>query len=252
VEATASVASNILEDVKRSSEAMDHTVSVCLEDFSGYLNQQGDQLKQELGSHFTSLQSFLSSQATEVQQVTQQNGTFLEHSRGNILPHTGATPEKKPMKELREICSTRDHQLIKEEVRSGERERGSCKRSLESAYGETEEGDRDNREGGDRDVKEEGSVPCSPQKSSRDKLSNGSVHSGRALSFDSQSSNSNESSERATAASDETENAEPQNAIEQEQSTEPVKGAAVTTTSSSSMLPKLTRARSAKLKPSIR
>jgi hypothetical protein len=106
VQSTANVASTILEDVKKSSESMDQTVSGCLDDFSGYLNHQGDVLKQELGSHFTSIQTFLSSQVEDVDGIMEQNGNFLEHSQGNVLHPTGSTPEKKPKKPLREIRSS--------------------------------------------------------------------------------------------------------------------------------------------------
>ena len=82
---------------------MDQTVSSCLEDFSGYLNHQGDVLKQELGSHFNSIQSFLSSQVEDVNVIMEQNGNFLEHSQGNVLRPTGSTPEKKPPKPLPDI-----------------------------------------------------------------------------------------------------------------------------------------------------
>lgn len=82
---------------------MDHTVSNCLDDFSGYLDNQGDILKQELGSHFTSVQSFLSSQSEEISDVLQVNEEFLDQSRENIVRPTGSTPEKKQMKPLRDI-----------------------------------------------------------------------------------------------------------------------------------------------------
>lgn len=109
------------------------------------------------------------------------------------------------------ISSTRDHNLIKEEVRSG-----GSKRSLESAYPEEEQ---------------EGS--SSPQKSPRDMSSNGSVHSGRALSFDGQDS------------VEENENSDSQNVIEAEETPTPelVKGA-TTGAAANSLLPKLTRSRS--------
>jgi hypothetical protein len=108
--------------------------------------------------------------------------------------------------------------LIKDEVRSG-----GSKRSLESAYSQ-EEG---------QEAGMEKSSSSSPQKSPRDMQSNGSVHSGRALSFDSQDS------------VEENENSDPQNVIEAEEipSVELVKGATAVATTTS-MLPKLTRSRS--------
>jgi hypothetical protein len=103
VDSTAHVASTILEDVKKSSESMDQTVTNCLDDFSGYLNHQGDILKEELITHFDSMQSFLSTQAEDVSKIVQKNQSFADRSQENIVRATGSTPEKKQMRPLKEI-----------------------------------------------------------------------------------------------------------------------------------------------------
>jgi hypothetical protein len=84
---------------------MDQTVSHCLDDFSGYLNHQGDILKEELVTHFDSMQSFLSSQDEDLSEIVQQNKIFAERSQGTIVRATGSTPEKKSMRPLKEIRS---------------------------------------------------------------------------------------------------------------------------------------------------
>lgn len=103
--------------------------------------------------------------------------------------------------------------MIKDEIRG-------AKRTLDCAYSE-----------GD-DAMDKSS---SPQKSSRDTISNSSVHSGKTLSFDSEDS-----------IPDENENSDPQNFPQEVEIAEP--------TSKGTMLPKLTRGRSAKLNktPQIR
>lgn len=82
---------------------MDHTVSKCLDEFSSYLNHQGDILKEELTTHFTSIQTFLSTQSNEISDVLQVNEEFLNQTKENIVRPTGSTPEKKQMKPLRDI-----------------------------------------------------------------------------------------------------------------------------------------------------
>lgn len=97
--------------------------------------------------------------------------------------------------------------MIKEEIRGS-------KRTLEYAYPD-----------GDETLEKF----SSPQKSSRDTISNSSVHSGKTLSFDSEDF-------------DENENSDPQNLIQDVEIVEPV--------SKSTMLPKLTRGRSGKINKS--
>lgn len=82
---------------------MDQTVSNCLDDFTGYLDNQGDILKNELQSHFDHIETFLSTQSENITTILQENTEFIEQSNENIVKPTGSTPEKKPFQPNQQI-----------------------------------------------------------------------------------------------------------------------------------------------------
>ena len=93
----------MLTDVKKSSEKMDQSVSNCLSDFTGYLDNQGDVLKNELQSHFDNMKTFLSTQSDNIHTLLEENTEFMVKSTENVVKSTGTTPEKKPFRSLSEV-----------------------------------------------------------------------------------------------------------------------------------------------------
>lgn len=103
VQITAETATIMLEDVKKASQKMDSTTSECMNDFVSYIDGNGDTLNSELNVHFTSLQSFLTTQDERLTQVREADDAFLQESQTDVVKSTGSTPEKKPFKSLQQI-----------------------------------------------------------------------------------------------------------------------------------------------------
>lgn len=213
----------MLEDVKKSSQKMDQTVSNCLNEFTGYLDNQGDVLKNELQSHFDNMETFLSSQSDNISNLLQENTEFMEKSTENIVKPTGSTPEKKPFQALSDAKYTRDHIIIKEEVRGS-------KRSFDS----TTQDDENNTDENNIDGNNQDGNFHSPKKSLRETFSGNSIHSFKSSSESDVQDENIEESENENYSNVIVEN----NTIEQ-----------VTKTTG---LPRLTRARSGKVGKSTR
>lgn len=114
---TSKTANLILTDVTNATESMNTNASNALESFTTFMDGKGQDLCQDMTKYFSSLESQLSSNYSNISSIGDRVNEFGNSIESTILQPTGTTPKKQKFNELTKLPLTRDHNLIKNEVR---------------------------------------------------------------------------------------------------------------------------------------
>lgn len=165
VDATSEMAGKVLVDIKSAAEKMEASAGSCMASFVSFVENQGEDLNNELNVHFDSLHSHLSAQHDGLSEVGHLSSEYAMRSEMEVMAATGNTPQKKAFPTLADLVTTRNHDIIKNEIRKLEMPMDDEPMAVENAEEEFAEKDReDDADAGD----EEGSENCDPQRLSRE------------------------------------------------------------------------------------
>merc|ERR1719223_1454458 len=87
-----------------------------MDEFSGYMDQEGETLKNELGNHFQLNKTLLVGQKMGLNEVMDSAKNYDQAVQMARSTASGDTPSKAPQRKKRVLQSTRDHSLIRSEV----------------------------------------------------------------------------------------------------------------------------------------
>ena len=167
VDATSAMAGKVLVDIKSAAEKMEASAGSCMTSFVSFVDNQGEDLNKELNVHFDSLHSHFSAQHDGLSEVGHLSSEYALRSEMEVMGTTGNTPQKKAFPTLTDLATTRNHDIIKNEIRKLEMptdDEPMAVENTEDGLGEDEEAVEDAAFAGD----EEGSENCDPQRLSRE------------------------------------------------------------------------------------
>jgi hypothetical protein len=119
---TAQSASTLLADIKRATGGMEAASSSSIEDFSSFLNGQGDSISEGVSSHFADLGTYLAGAKDSMGGISTGAAQFSSALEADPIVTSGNTPAK-----VAKYCAltdlttlaTRDHDIIRSESRTG-------------------------------------------------------------------------------------------------------------------------------------
>ena len=114
------MANKVLVDIKSAAEKMEASAGSCMSSFVSFVDTQGDDLNKELNVHFDSLHSFFAAQNEELQDATHASSEYALRSEMEVMTSSGGTPKKRAFEALEQLQETRDHEVIKAEIRKFE------------------------------------------------------------------------------------------------------------------------------------
>jgi kinesin family protein 11 len=114
---TSKTANLILTDVTNATETMNNNAINALESFTTFMDGKGQYVCQDMTSYFSSLETKLSSNHSQISSIGDRVNEFGNSVESTVLQPTGTTPKKQKFNELTKLPLTRDHNVIKNEVR---------------------------------------------------------------------------------------------------------------------------------------
>ena len=121
VKQTSKTASNLYSQIQNITGTMEKSSSDALINFTGLLAGEGMMLENDLKSHFTVTNEFITTQQSDVvpNMISQVESYSSSLDHMNVSP-TGTTPTKKQAYQIiTQLPNTRAHDIIKHEVLSG-------------------------------------------------------------------------------------------------------------------------------------
>jgi kinesin family protein 11 len=115
-DATAATAKKMAIDVSSATSKMSSSAKQSMEEFSGFMDQEGETIKKELGTHFQLSEKLLNGQSMGLAEVVDSARNYDQAVAGARLQTTGSTPSKAPQRKKRVLQTTRDHAVICSEV----------------------------------------------------------------------------------------------------------------------------------------
>ncbi len=119
VDTTSQVANKTLQDVTSATVHMSGCAVQSMDAFTAFLDSTGNNLSTHVDTHFTDLSTYLLQQSKDIQQMKGVIHTYSDAVLASVVKPTGSTPVKSVFPELPSLVATREHDVIKNEVRSG-------------------------------------------------------------------------------------------------------------------------------------
>lgn len=114
---TSQTANKILQDVTNASANMNGNAVESMDHFTNFLNTKGDGFKTDISAHFFELSTYLDDQSNDVREMGNQIENYSAKVIATKVEVTGKTPLKTIFKSLSQLPHTREHEIIKNEVR---------------------------------------------------------------------------------------------------------------------------------------
>eukprot|EP00981_Chlorochromonas_danica_P012539 scaffold5121_cov223-Ochromonas_danica.AAC.17 len=119
VQYTAEAANQVLTSVTKASEQMQARSSEALQQFSSYMDDEGDKLQDSIHTYFKTTKTAYEEQKKT---LTATEGKVVEHCefmKTSLAPVNGSTPRKVVVSQKPTLKPTRPHVVIKQEAKTG-------------------------------------------------------------------------------------------------------------------------------------
>jgi hypothetical protein len=114
---TSSEANKIFREVTSATVSVNDSAVSSMNHFTEFLDSTGDQVQREIGTHFTDLSGYLDTQKENIQSIDNTISSYATTVAATKVKVTGKTPAKTMYQPLRDLPVTREHDIIKNEVR---------------------------------------------------------------------------------------------------------------------------------------
>ncbi len=120
---TSETVTALISDIKRDSHAMQTTTATSINNFTTYMNSQGENVRLAVGEHCQGLGEFLQTTLISIGDVEGQTTSFVNEIQDFTVPVSGGTPTKvilfSNQRVLENLTQTRDHAIIRSESQAG-------------------------------------------------------------------------------------------------------------------------------------
>jgi len=114
---TSNTANIILKDVVDATESMKNSSNEAIVAFTSFMDNQGTVLSSDMGDYFSNVSAVLGTSVVEINGVDEMTQSYAGKVNEGVVKATGSTPKKAPFSALSDLPSTRDHNIIKREVK---------------------------------------------------------------------------------------------------------------------------------------